>query len=135
MKNKNDKLQHSDERDTSVEVEHTRPGAVFAPAVDIYENEGAITLVANLPGVRAEDLEIDLRDGTLTLSGGVTPTEHSGETDVLREFETGTYYRQFRLSDRIDQSKIDARIADGVLTLELPKVEAARPRQITVKAG
>jgi len=59
----------------------------------------------------------------------------AAESDVLREYETGTFFRQFTLSQTIDQAKIDAHLSDGVLRLELPKVERAKPRQITVRTG
>ena len=108
---------------------------VFTPAVDIFETDKKITLLAEIPGVKADDLNIDLRDDTLTLTGAVAPFEGPEEVDILIEYEVGTYYRQFSLSEVIDQSKIDAQLNDGVLRLSLPKVEKATPRQITVKAG
>jgi HSP20 family molecular chaperone IbpA len=107
---------------------------VYWPAVDIFEDENAITVLADMPGVKAPHLKIDLRESVLTLSGRVTRTEEPTETSVLRELEPGTYFRQFTLSETIDQAKIDARLADGVLRLELPKQERARPRQISVRA-
>ncbi len=113
--------------------EQTRPGAVYSPAVDIFENEKAITVLADMPGVKAQDLKIDLRESVLTLTGRVTPPDAAKESSVLREYQSGTFFRQFTLSETIDQSKIDAKLTDGVLRLELPKVEKARPRQITVK--
>lgn len=113
--------------------EQTRPGPVYSPAVDIFENDKAITVLADMPGVKAQDLKIDLRESVLTLTGRVTSADASKETDVLREYQTGTFFRQFTLSEAIDQTKIDAKVADGVLRLELPKVEKARPRQITVR--
>jgi len=128
-------LQRTEKEDLVEASEQTRPGPVYKPAVDIFENATGIVLVADMPGVRAEDLEVDLREGVLTLAGRVVPPEGEGETDVLREYAPGTYYRQFSLADTIDQSKIEARLTGGVLTLELPKAEAARPRQIPVKAG
>ena len=92
-------------------------------------------LVADMPGVKAKDLNIDLRDDILTLDGEVEPPESKSEVDVFREYQSGKYSRQFSLSQVIDQSKIDADLKDGVLRLRLPKVEAATPRKIAVKAG
>ena len=113
--------------------EQTRPGPVYSPSVDIFENDNAITVLADMPGVKAEDLEIDLRESILTLTGRVVAPDSSKESDVLREYQTGTFFRQFTLSETIDQTKIDAKLTDGVLRLELPKVAKARPRQITVR--
>jgi len=113
--------------------EQTRPGAVYSPPVDIFENDNAITVLADMPGVKAQDLKIDLRESVLTLTGRVTPPDGAKESDVLREYQSGTFFRQFTLSETIDQSKIDAKLTDGVLRLELPKVEKARPRQISVR--
>ena len=113
--------------------EQTRPGAVYSPSVDIFENDHAITVLADMPGVKAGDLRIDLRESVLTLTGRVTAPDGANESDVLREYHPGTFFRQFTLSETIDQAKIDAKLSDGVLRLELPKVEKARPRQITVR--
>jgi HSP20 family molecular chaperone IbpA len=115
--------------------EQTRPGVVYSPATDIFETENSITVLADMPGVQAADLQIDLRESVLTLTGRVAAPESGYESDVLREYRSGTFFRQFTLSERIDQAKIDAKLNDGVLRLELPKVERARPRQIVVKTG
>lgn len=116
-------------------AEQTRPGLVFTPSVDIFENEKEIVLLADMPGVQGGALNIDLRDNMLTLDGGVEPFGADGEKDVLIEYEVGKYYRQFSLSEMIDQNKIDAQLNNGVLRLTLPKVEKAAPRTITVQAG
>jgi len=115
--------------------EQTRPGPVYLPAVDIFENDGAITVLADMPGVKAADLKIDLRENVLTLSGRATDPQVPTETTVLREFDAGTFFRRFTLSETVDQAKIDAQLSDGVLRLELPKLERARPRQITVRTA
>ncbi len=116
-------------------AEQTTPGLVFNPAVDIYETEKEITLLADMPGVKAEDLTIDLRDNTLTLSAGIAPFEGADEEDVLIEYEIGKFYRQFTLGEMINQEKINAQLNEGVLHLTLPKVEKAAPKKIKVQAG
>jgi len=114
-------------------AEQTTPGVVFTPSVDIFETERELTLLADLPGVTPENLTIDLRENTLTLTGDVNPFERAHEEDILIEYEIGKYYRQFSLSNVIDQGKIDAKLTDGVLRLTLPKVEEAKPRKIEVR--
>lgn len=128
-------LEAKEKQELSTAAEQTRPGPTFTPAVDIFENEKEITLLADMPGVKAKDLDIDLREDVLTLSGAVESPEGPSERAVVREYRTGRYVRQFTLSDRTDQSKIDAELKDGVLRLVLPKAEKAVPRKITVKAG
>ena len=124
------------EKGTQLAVpEQTWPGPVCLPAVDIFENDDCIAVLADMPGVKASDLKVDLRENVLTLSGRVASAESPGQASVLREFESGIYFRQFTLSEVIDQSKIDAKLTDGVLRLQLPKLERAKPRQITVKAN
>jgi HSP20 family molecular chaperone IbpA len=127
-----------EKRDSDREVasvpEQTRPGPVYTPAVDIFESENALTVLADMPGVKAEDLTIDLRDNVLTLTGRASEPDENGRSAVVREYQAGTYYRQFTLGEKIDQDKIDAKLTDGVLRLELPKVERYKPRQITVRA-
>jgi len=126
-------LQKSEKAGAPTIPEQTRPGPVYSPSVDIFENENSITVLADLPGVKAPDLKIDLRESVLTLTGCVTEPESAKESDIFREYQSGTFFRQFTLSETIDQAKIDAKLTDGVLRLELPKVEKARPRQITVR--
>ena len=116
-------------------AEQTTPGVVFTPQVDIFETDKEITLLADIPGVKSDKLNIDLRDNILTITGDVEPVEASREEDVLIEYETGRFYRQFTLSEVIDQNKIDAKLGEGVLRLTLPKVEKAAPRRIAIKAA
>ncbi len=128
-------LQVKDKQEVTAPAEQTRPGVVFTPDVDIFENDHQITLLADMPGVASDDITIDLNDSVLTISGEVKPFEDKSESDVLVEFEIGRYSRQFTLSEVIDQSKIEAKHVDGVLRLTLPKAEKAIPRQITVAAA
>ena len=128
-------LQLKEKQEIASPAEQTRPGLVFTPDVDIFETEKEITLLADIPGVKSDDLSIDLRDNVLTLLGEITPADTSNEEMLLVEYQTGKYYRQFTLSEVIDQNKIDAKLDDGVLRLTLPKVEKETPKKITVKAG
>jgi len=128
-------LKVREKQEVASPAEQTTPGLVFTPAVDIFETEKEITLLADMPGVKAEDLTIDLRENTLTLSGAIAPLENANEEDILVEYETGKYYRQFTIGELIDQEKIDAKLNDGVLELKLPKVAKATPKKIVVKAG
>jgi HSP20 family protein len=115
--------------------EGTRPGPVFIPAVDILENEHEIVVLADMPGVESKNVDIDLKDNQLTIIGRVDPVEDDKEAHLYREFEWGDYYRQFSLSNVIDQTKINAKIEEGVLRLVLPKLEKAKPQKIKVTAG
>lgn len=114
--------------------ELTYEGTYFTPAVDIYNTDKELVLLADLPGVNSESVEIDLRDDILTIVGKVPPKAAEGEP-LLTEYRTGNYFRSFRITELVDQSKITASLADGVLRLVLPKVEKAVPRKIPITAG
>ena len=128
-------LQVKDKQEVASPAEQTRTGVVFTPDVDIFEDERQITLLADMPGVASDGITIDLNDNVLSIAGEVKPFESANESDVLIEFEIGRYYRQFTLSEVIDQAKISAELKDGVLRLTLPKAQKAVPRKITVTAG
>jgi HSP20 family protein len=125
-------LQAKKKTEVQSAAEQTRPGLLFTPAVDIFETDQAITLLADMPGVTPGDLSIDLENSILTLVGDVKSPKKSDEVDIYREYQTGKYYRQFTLSEIIDQSKIEATLKDGVLNLVLPKVQKAAARKIMV---
>ncbi len=95
----------------------------MAPAVDIYETDNELVLLADLPGVEESALQLEVSRGVLTLEGEV---QDAAETQR-------SYYRQFTLSDRIDADAGKATMKDGVLTLRLPKSEAAKPKKIAVR--
>ncbi len=128
-------LQAKEKSEVVSNAEETKPGPIFTPAVDIFETDKELILLADMPGVKAQDLTIDLREGVLALSTQMDRPEAPGEMGILREYQTGNYYRKFNLSDVIDQSKIEAQLKDGVLRLTLPKAEAVAPRKIEVKAA
>jgi HSP20 family molecular chaperone IbpA len=128
-------LKVREKQEVTAPGEQTRPGVVYTPDVDIFESDNEITLLADMPGVTTNNLNIDLRDDVLTLTGGTESDADSSEEPIVIEYGVGTYYRQFTLSEVVDQAKITAELKDGVLRLVLPKVEKATPRKITVSAG
>jgi HSP20 family molecular chaperone IbpA len=105
----------------------------ISPAVDIYETPEGLVLMADLPGVDQENLEIHSDNNILTIWGVSRPAVH-GEL-VCREYELVNFFRRFELGEKIDQGKITAEFKHGVLTLNLPKAEAAKARQINVKVA
>jgi len=114
--------------------EPTKSERYFVPAVDIYESEEAVHLRAEMPGVDKDGVSIDLENDTLTIHGAKAANGGADEHVLLQEFETGHYLRRFTIAETIDQEKIEASMADGLLNLTLPKVEPARPRKIEVKS-
>jgi HSP20 family molecular chaperone IbpA len=128
-------LQVKEKQELVTSAEQIKPGLVFTPNVDIFETETAITMMVDMPGVKTEDLTIDLRDDTLTLTGDVHSLDADQGEMIYQEYDIGRYYRQFSLSELIDQAKIDAKLNNGVLRLTLPKVAKATPRRIAVKSG
>lgn len=125
-------LKPQEKIEVATPAEQTKPGPVFTPKVDIFETEKEIILLADVPAVKAHDLGVDLKDNILTLAGEVKTERTSGEEEVLNEYQVGSYYRQFTLTEMIDQSKINASLNNGVLRLALPKIEKALPRRIKV---
>lgn len=126
-------LQIEEKKAVQATGESTRDVPVFVPAVDIYESENALTLLADMPGVPIDKIDIDLDSDQLTIRGSVDQPETKGKV-IFKEFTYGDYYRQFSLSSDIDRGKIQASMKDGVLKLVLPKAEAAKPRKITVQS-
>jgi len=106
-------------------------GPYFAPAVDIYETEQELIVLADMPGVNSDHVEIDLRDNSLTIVGKA-PLDKEEGTALLAEYRKGNYFRTFRITDVVDQTKISASFSDGVLRITLPKVAKAVPRKIPI---
>jgi len=116
-------------------AERTRDRLAFVPRADVYEAGEAIFVVADVPGVDENSLDITLEKGVLTINGYVEPAYPEGHNLAHCEYRVGDFVRAFTLSDQIDQGKIEATVSNGVLRLRLPKVAEATPRKIAVKAG
>jgi len=110
--------------------------AVVVPPVDVFENENAITLLADLPGVPREQLNLRVDGDTLVIEATATTASTPPEMElVYGELQCPAYRRQFTLSRELDASRIEAQLRDGVLRLTIPKAEEARPRRIQVQVG
>lgn len=118
------------------EREHTRPGRTFVPDVDIREDEHALWLWADMPGVTQDQVEVELHDNVLRLEGRVALRDYDGLTPVYTEYNVGNYLRRFTLSNaqHFDRDQVSARLVNGVLEVKLPKAEQAKPRRIPVTA-
>lgn len=120
---------------SSLQPERTRSGATFVPGVDIVELPDAFLLYADVPGATADQIDVQYERGQLTLTAAVTPRQAPSTRFLLREYSVGDYVRSFQIGEGIDPNLIEANIVNGVLTLRLPKTQAARIRKIEVKAA
>lgn len=126
----NEKILTNNETAAMVSRENTRTGERYlSPAVDIFETEDALTLIADVPGLTEKSLNISIEQGVLTIEGeapaGIGTFQH-------REFVMAGYWRQFRLAETLDVEKAHAEVKLGVLTLQIPKAEAVKPKRIKV---
>jgi len=116
-------------------AEHTRAGRAYVPDVDICETSDSLLLWADMPGVDDKSIEVRLADGVLSIDGQVSLKEYANLTPMYTEYNVGNFARRFTVSSDIDAERIKARMANGVLEVELPKAASAKPRRITVAAA
>jgi len=112
--------------------EATIPARYFLPQTDIFENDAALIVVMELPGVERKDLDIHVENDVLRVEGRIDFAKYDGMHPLYSEYSVGHYARSFTLSRKIDTQRINAALEDGVLTLTLNKVEEARPRRIPI---
>lgn len=118
----------------NVDSDDSAATAAWAPSVDITENDKAFTLLADIPGVNPDDIEISMEKGVLTIKGErSTENVEEGENYRRVERQTGQFYRRFTLPDSADADKIEAKSEHGVLKITIPKQEVAISRRIEVK--
>ena len=104
----------------------------WSPALDLYESGDNVVAVVELPGMRKEDIDISLHDGTLAISGERKRESANGEKAQRTERYVGTFRRSITLPTRVDAGKVGATYHDGILKVILPKAEEAKPKQIEV---
>lgn len=105
----------------------------IAPLVDIYETKDDYYLTAQMPGVKKEDVKIKLEEGNLVIMGRIDYEQNVNNKYVLKETEIGNYYRRFKISDSVDETKIDAKLENGILNVKLPKHDRLKPKTIEIK--
>ncbi|MCE9597436.1 MAG: Hsp20/alpha crystallin family protein [Spirochaetia bacterium] len=104
----------------------------YTPPADIFENDESITLELEVPGVSKDQVSISLEKGVLEIDGKIDPKRYDGFVPLYTEYGVGHYFRRFEVSDAIASDKISASMQDGVLTIVLPRAEAAKPRKIEI---
>jgi len=105
----------------------------IAPLVDIYETKDDYFLNAQMPGVKKENIKIKLEDGNLVIMGRIDYDASLNHKYALKETEIGNFYRRFKISDSVDESKVDAKLENGILNVKLPKQERVKPKTIEIK--
>lgn len=119
-----------------VQAEKTRDGRVYRPNVDIIERGEELLVLADLPGTKAEDIDISFEKGVLSLNARVVPRQRADQTVYVDcEYGVRDYARSFQVGEGIDTDKMKAEFTNGVLTLHLPKTEEVMPKKISVKTA
>ena len=127
-------LKIQEKKTASPDGETTKNETYFAPHVDIFETERDVLVIADMPGITPQGISLSLEDNILTIQGHRPAVQQAGRV-ILEEYESGHYLRRFTVAETIDQERIDASIAQGVLTVRLPKAAPAQPKKIEVKLG
>lgn len=121
---------------TPAETPETTTGKrIYQPLTDIVETEEGVTLMLEMPGVAADDVDVTLEKRVLTIRGKVQPTTPEKLQLAYAEYGEGDFERSFTLSDDFDPEKIGASVAHGVLTVTLPRAAEAQPKKIAVTAS
>lgn len=123
----------NEEKNLQAREETRSSDKYLKPAVNIIETEGGLTLTADIPGASKETLEINVEKGILTISAPISRSMPG--TPVYTEFELAPYYRQFSIPESLDHEKASADLNNGILTMKIPKAEAAKPRKIEIRVG
>jgi HSP20 family protein len=113
---------------------YTGQEAIFFPALNIWSNEDKVVVTGELPGLKAEELELSVRGNVLTLHGKPTSQSPTG-TYHRKERKECEWYRTFELPCDVDADKVEARLEKGILAVALSRAEADKPRRIDIKAS
>jgi HSP20 family protein len=116
-----------------VQPERMEYEPTFTPQVDIIEKSDSVVVLADMPGVPKENLDVTLERGTLTINGEVEAPAESGLSVDRQEYEVGNFHRCFSVGEGLDPESVEASMDNGVLRLVIPKAERYRPRRIEIK--
>jgi HSP20 family protein len=128
----NQEVAPREKRELSQVEERTEAGKFFSPYTDIHETERAVVVTMEVPGVGKDAIDIQLDKGVLTVKGTIDPTRYESVRPLYTEYNVGNFVRTFTVSPKVDAANISAAVADGVLTIELPKAKEALARRIAV---
>jgi len=129
----NSLTERNDERNVQTREETRSSEKYITPAVNIIEDEEGLVLTADIPGAAKDRLDVNVEKGILTISA---PAQHTlPGTSAYREFELASYYRQFSIPESLDHVKAKAEYTNGILTLRVPKAEAAKPKRVAIQVG
>ena len=130
-----DKLSKGLEKVKHEKVGPAREERTYVPVTDIFEKDDAILVRCDMPGVTQEQIDIHLDNDELEITGRQVGEPPKGYDLLVGEYDTGVFRRKFSIPQLIDRDKIRARLHNGVLDIELPKAEQAKPRKIEITAG
>ena len=125
-------LQVQQKREVEKPEETTVPARFYQPNTDIFEDEGSLTVVMEMPGVQKGNVEIKIEKNVLDIEGKIDFSKYQNLEPLYTEYNVGHYKRSFSLSSKIDQSKISAEMNDGLLTLVLPKAATSRANPVAL---
>lgn len=132
MSDEKNEMVVQDKKELTTEKEHTVPGKKYIPATDIVETDKELLVYMDMPGVDRKLVNIKLEKNVLAIDGQIDSEPYGDLKPIYSEYNIGHFTRRFELSNEIDQSKIEARMNDGVLLLTLPKVPEQQPAAIQV---
>jgi HSP20 family protein len=121
-----------EKRELDAAQERTQAGKFYSPYTDIYESPTEVIVTMEMPGVSKEAIDIRIEKGVLTVTGNIDSKKYENLEPIYSEYNVGNFVRSFTLSTKIDSDKIAATVADGILTVRLPKVAQAQPRRIEI---
>lgn len=125
-------IQTQQKREVESRQESTSAARSFVPLTDIFEDDHALTIVMEMPGIQRDNVDVRVENNILTLEARLDYSKYQGLKPVYTEYNVGNYTRSFELSGKINQDAIRAELTDGVMTLTLPKAESAKPRRIPI---